>query len=152
MPDDPMTDPSLPWTPAPQATLAWTVSAEQTDRFLHTNNTEYVRAMERCAWVHTEALGLGFDAYERLGVGCVVRRHEIDYLAATLLGDELVVGTWVAENDGRLTMTRGFQIWRPGDRRLVLRAMTTFVCVDLSNGKPRRMPPEFVAGYQPPGS
>lgn len=139
----------LPWTPPPQAVMDWTVGPEHTDRFGHTNNAEYVRAMERCAWVHTEALGLGFDVYEALGVGCVVRRHEIDYLAATRLGDALVVGTWIIANDGRLTMTRGFQILRRADRRLVLKAATTFVCVDLASGKPRRMPPEFVAGYRP---
>lgn len=150
MPPPSLTDADLPWTKPPQATLAWSVTAEHTDRFLHTNNTEYVRAMERCAWAHSEALGLGFDAYERLGVGCVVRRHEIDYLAATVLGDALVIGTWVVENDGRISMTRGFEIWRSADRRRVLSALTTFVCVDLLSGKPRRMPPAFVEGYRPP--
>lgn len=127
----------------------WVVAPEHTDRFEHTNNAEYVRAMERCAWVHTDALGLDFAAYERLGTGCVVHRHEIDYLAATRLGDTLVVGTWVIENDGRLSMTRGFQIIRQQDRRLVLRARTTFICVDLRTGRPKRMPSAFVEGYRP---
>ncbi len=140
---------TLPWVLPPQAVLPWTVSADQTDHFAHTNNAEYVRAMERCAWVHTEALGLSFEAYQRLGAGCVVRRHEIDYLAATLLDQALVIGTWVDSNDGRLSMQRGFQIIRLADAKTVLRAMTTFVCVDLVTGRPRRMPPEFVAAYRP---
>lgn len=140
---------ALPWVKPPQATLAWTVRAEETDHFAHTNNAEYVRAMERCAWVHTEALGLSFAAYQQLGAGCVVHRHEIDYLATTLLDEALLIGTWVDANDGRLSMRRGFQIIRLADRKTVLRAMTTFVCVDLTSGRPRRMPPEFVAAYRP---
>jgi acyl-CoA thioester hydrolase len=140
---------ALPWVKPPQATLAWTITEEQTDHFAHTNNAEYVRAMERCAWVHTEALGLSFEAYQKIGAGCVVRRHEIDYLAATLLGEALVIGTWVDSNDGRLSMQRGFQIIRRADAKTVLRAMTTFVCVDLASGRPRRMPPEFVQAYRP---
>jgi|TARA_R110000822_G_scaffold82153_4_gene194331 acyl-CoA thioester hydrolase len=146
MPDSTAT---LPWIKPPQATLAWTVTDAQTDHFAHTNNAEYVRAMERCAWVHTEALGLSFEAFQRMGAGCVVHRHEIDYLAPTLLGEALLIGTWIDANDGRLSMRRGFQIVRLADRKTVLRAMTQFVCVDLASGRPRRMPPAFVAAYQP---
>ena len=29
----------------------------------------------------------------------------------------------------------------------LLRAQTTFVCIELSTGKPKRMPAEFVEGY-----
>ena len=31
----------------------------------------------------------------------------------------------------------------------VLRAQTTFVCIELSSGKPKRMPAEFIEGYGP---
>ena len=61
----------------------------------------------------------------------------------------LLIGTWIDANDGRLSMRRGFQIIRLADRKTVLRAMTQFVCVDLASGRPRRMPPAFVAAYQP---
>jgi len=30
-----------------------------------------------------------------------------------------------------------------------LRAQTTFVCIELSTGKPKRMPSEFIQGYAP---
>lgn len=140
---------TLPWQLPPQALLSWRVTADQTDQFQHTNNTEYVRAMERCAWQHSEALGLSFAVYQQMGAGCVVRRHEIDYLAATGLGDELVVGTWVVWNDGRLSMQRGFEIFRLADARPVLRALTLFVSVNLATGRPVRMPEAFVAAYVP---
>ena len=31
----------------------------------------------------------------------------------------------------------------------LLRAQTTFVCIELSSGKPKRMPAEFIEGYGP---
>jgi len=84
----------------------------------------------------------------------VARKHELEYLAPTFAGDELLLGTWVHENDGRLTMWRAYQILRQRDGKTVLRGRTQWVCVDLATGKPRRMPREFVDGYRPaaPGS
>lgn len=125
------------------------VGPEHLDRFGHTNNVVYLSWLEKVAWAHSVSLGLGFDAYERLGAGCVARRHELDYLAPTFAGDELLLGTWVHENDGRLSMWRAYQIVRAGDGRTVLRGRTHWVCVDLGSGRPRRMPPEFVAAYRP---
>ncbi len=144
------TDADLPWTvEAPQQVLRWTVSAADLDGFRHVNNVVYLQWLERVAWAHSEALGLGFAAYEQLGCGCVARRHELDYRAPCFEGDELAVATWVAENDGRLSMWRAYQIIRLQDRRTVLTGRTHWVCVDMQSGKPRRMPPEFVNGYRP---
>jgi acyl-CoA thioester hydrolase len=125
------------------------VGPEHIDRFGHTNNVIYLSWLEHVAWAHSISLGLGFDAYERLNAGCVARRHELDYLAATFAGDELLLGTWIAECDARLTMWRAYQIIRVRDGKTVLRGRTQWVCVDLKSGKPKRMPPEFVAAYKP---
>jgi acyl-CoA thioester hydrolase len=46
-------------------------------------------------------------------------------------------------------MTRHFQLKRPSDNTTLLRAQTTFVCIELSTGKPKRMPAEFIEGYGP---
>lgn len=119
------------------------------DQFGHTNNVVYLSWLERTAWAHSESLGLGFDDYRRLGCGCVARRHELNYLAPTFAGDELLIATWIEQNDGRLTMWRGYQIVRPRDGKTVLRARTQWVCVDLATSKPRRQPPEFVEAYRP---
>jgi acyl-CoA thioester hydrolase len=128
------------------------VGAGDLDRFGHTNNVVYLAWLERVAWEHSRHLGLDFAGYERLGAGCVARRHELDYLAPTFAGDELQAATWIAENDGRISMWRGYQIIRTGDGRTVLRGRTHWVCVDLATGKPRRQPPEFVAAYKPVGA
>ena len=66
---------------------------------------------------------------------------------APALGEALA--TWIVDWDQRLKMTRRFQLVRPRDNLTLLRAQTTFVCIELSSGKPKRMPAEFIEGYGP---
>ena len=93
-----------------------TVIDEHQDEFGHTNNVSYLSMLQDVAWMHSQKLGLGMADYQRLGAGCVVRRHELNYLAPTHLGDRLAVATWVDENDFRLCMWRGYQIIREQDQ------------------------------------
>ncbi len=72
----------------------------------------------------------------------------MDYLAPAYEGETLRVGTWIVENDQRITITRRYQIVRERDGLTLLRGRTKWVCVALDSGKPRRMPPEFLSGYQ----
>ena len=81
--------------------------------------------------------------------GCVARRHELEYLLPTFAGEELRLGTWVAECDGKFTMWRAYQIIRASDDKTILRGRTKWVCVDMKSGRLTRMPPEFVAAYRP---
>lgn len=133
----------LPWDVQAPFIETVTVGPEHLDAFGHTNNVMYLGWMEKVAWAHSCALGLDFAAFQRLGSGCVARRHEIDYLAATFVGDQLALATWVHENDFRLNMWRRYQIIRVADSRTVLRGQTQWVCVDMKSGRPKRMPPEF---------
>ncbi|MES2817714.1 MAG: thioesterase family protein [Pseudomonadota bacterium] len=122
---------------------------EEIDGLGHANNAVYVSWLERCAWRHSQSLGLDLCEYRRLDRAMAVLRNEIDYLAAAYEGDELQLATWIVESDNRLKMTRRFQLVRPSDARTLLRAQTTFVCIELSTGKPKRMPVEFIEGYGP---
>ncbi|MDX1693732.1 MAG: thioesterase, partial [Ketobacteraceae bacterium] len=90
---------------------------------------------------------LGWATYESLNRALVAHRHELDYLAATFEGDKLTLATWIIENDGRLGVTRAYQVVRHGDRKTVLRGRTRWVCIDIQSGRPRRMPREFIEGY-----
>ena len=123
------------------------VQPEDIDGLGHANNAVYVSWLERCAWRHSQSLGLDLAEYRRLERAMAVVRHEVDYLASAYEGDQLQLATWIVESDQRLKMTRHFQLRRPADDLTLLRAQTTFVCIELSTGKPRRMPVEFVEGY-----
>lgn len=124
-----------------------TVSEHDIDGLGHANNAVYVSWMEQCAWTHSQHLGLDLATYQRLDRAMAVVHHDIDYLAAAYAGDRLQMATWIVESDHRLRMTRRFQLLRPANGLTLLRASTTFACIQLSSGKPKRMPTEFVEGY-----
>ncbi|MFI8479360.1 acyl-CoA thioesterase [Pseudomonas sp. NPDC078700] len=123
------------------------VGADDIDGLGHANNAVYVSWLERCAWRHSQFLGLDLVEYRRLDRAMAVTRHEIDYLASAYEDQELQMATWIVESDQRLKMDRRFQLIRPEDGVTLLRAKTTFVCIELSTGKPKRMPAEFINGY-----
>ena len=79
----------------------------------------------------------------------VIIRSEFDYLQASRLGDRVVAATWIVDWDRKLTMERHFQVVRVDDGIDLLRGKMKFACVDLANGRPRRLPPEFIEGYGP---
>lgn len=138
---------TLAWDRPHPFTLSIQVDKNHIDIMGHTNNVVYLEWLEKIAWAHSNSLGLDWDMYRKLSRALVARRHEIDYLAATFEGDTLLAGTWIVDNDRKLSLTRRYQIIRPADGVTVLRGQTHWVCIDLDSGKPRRMPPEFADGY-----
>ncbi len=137
----------MSWTLPDPFVIDIVVQPEDIDGLGHANNAVYVSWLERCAWRHSQSLGLDLAEYRRLDRAMAVVRHEVDYLASAYEGDQLQLATWIVESDQRLKMTRHFQLRRPADDLTLLRAQTTFVCIELSTGKPKRMPVEFVEGY-----
>jgi acyl-CoA thioester hydrolase len=149
-----MTEPKSPdldslWDhPNPHVTYS-SVRAEDIDGLQHTNNTVYVKWCEQVAWSHSVALGLDLEAYRALDRAMVITRSEYDYLKASREGDEVAAATWIVDWDKKLTMNRHFQIVRIGDGVTLLRGAMRFACVELSSGRPRRLPKEFIEGYGP---
>jgi acyl-CoA thioester hydrolase len=135
------------WDLATPFVIDLVVGAEDIDGLGHANNAVYVTWLERCAWRHSQQLGLDLTEYRRLDRAMAVVRHEIDYLASAYENDELELATWIVDWDRKLKMTRRFQLRRPADGVTLLRAQTTFVCIELSSGRPKRMPAEFIDGY-----
>ena len=121
--------------------------SDDIDGLNHTNNAVYVQWCERTGWAHSEALGLNLADYRRLDRAMAIRRGEYDYLLPTVLGDELTLATWLLASDGRLRMERRFQLIRNRDRATIMRGRWDLVCIELSSGRARRMPPEFCAVY-----
>ena len=119
--------------------LAMTVSADSIDLMGHANNVEYLRWLESVAWHHSNVLGLDWAAYQRLDRAMVARHTELTYLAAAFEGDELLIATWIVENDAKLSIRRQYQLVRPHDGKTLLRGSTQWVCVEISTGKPKRM-------------
>lgn len=122
---------------------------EHIDGLQHTNNAVYVGWCGEVAWAHSEALGLGLNEYQTLDRAMAVTEATYAYLQATRAGDALAVGTWIERWDSKLTMERRFQIINCQTGATVLRASMMFVCIEISSGRPKRLPPAFIAGYGP---
>jgi acyl-CoA thioester hydrolase len=125
-------------------TLRIRVSGDDIDELGHASNLVYLRWVQEAAIDHSRAVGLGVAEYLARGTAFVVRRHEIEYLRPALVGDEIDVSTWVASL-GAATSERRTAIRRVGDGALLARAVTQWVHLDLSRGRPVRTP-EAVRG------
>ena len=128
-------------------TLSVQPDVDDIDGLKHTNNAVYVRWCETTAWAHSQALGLGLADYQRLDRAMAIRRGEYDYVLPSVLGDELLLATWLTASDGKITLERRFQLIRCSDQATVLRGRWELVCIDLASGRPRRMPREFSTVY-----
>jgi len=137
----------LDWDYPHPFTLARTPQAADIDGLNHTNNAVYVRWCEQAGWAHSETLGLSLDDYRRLDRAMAIRRGEYDYILPTAQDEALLLGTWLVAGDGKLAMERRFQLVRERDGATVLRGRWDLVCIELSSGRPRRMPQAFLDAY-----
>ena len=126
---------------------SWQIGTEHIDHYHHVNNVEYVKQLEVTAWKHSNALGLTIEQYQSLDRGMAISRHEIDYVAPAVEGDNVLCATWLVDCDRRLKLARQFQFIRESDGATLLKARTEFVCIALSSGKPKRMPTIFSETY-----
>ena len=138
--------PEAAWDAPSPHVLPVSVADAHIDLMHHVNNVHYLQWLEDVAWDHSIALGMSPRDYARLGHGMVVRRHELDYLVPALLGDRVLLATWIVGLD-KLSLHRRYQFVRERDGATLFRGATHFVCVDIDSGRVRRMPPEFTAVY-----
>ena len=144
-----MIEQDLQWDyPGPHI-LRTRVEPGDIDGLNHTNNAVYVDWCQRAAWGHSVALGLDLERYRALDRAMVITYSEYHYLQASRDGDEVAVATWIVEWDRKLTMARRFQVIRLSDGVTLLRAAMRFACIELSSGRPRRLPQAFIEGYGP---
>ncbi len=123
------------------------VLAEHIDGLQHVNNAVYVSWCQDAGWQHSIDLGLGLQHYQQLDRAMAIRHSEFDYLQAAYLGERLKVATWLTGNDDKLSMERRFQLVRVSDGATLLRARWDLVCIEISSGRPKRMPAVFKDVY-----
>lgn len=124
--------------------MSWPVRGYELDSRGHVNNAVYLSWVEEIATAHAEAAGYGRAWSEGKGGGWVIRRSEITYHRPATHGDvveltvlvELVKG---ARGVRRTTMSRA------SDGVLFAEAVTEWVWVRLSDGRPVAAPSELVA-------
>ena len=123
------------------------VLAADIDAYDHVNNSVYLSWLDRAAWSHSASLGLSLEQCLALRRGMAAHRTQIDYLRAALLGDRVLVGTWIVSADTKLRVERRFQIRRTADGETLARARIDYVCINLDSGRAVRMPESFRNAY-----
>ena len=139
--------PTVQWDIPTPHIIELSVTDADIDGLNHTNNTVYVKWCEQAAWAHSDTLGLDLADYQKLDRAMAIRHSEFDYLLATTLGEPVLIGTWLSASDGKLNMQRKFQVVRRSDGKTVMRGLWDLICIEISSGKPKRMPREFTDVY-----
>lgn len=124
------------------------VEEKHLDQLGHVNNVQYVSWMQDVALAHSETLGLGLADYVRLNHAMVASEHHVKYRKACFIGDELVVRTWLGEQQA-FSSIRHYLFYRKSDQSIVFQAHTLWGCVEISTGRLKRLSPTFSQAYQP---
>jgi acyl-CoA thioester hydrolase len=111
------------------------------DPYNHVNHTNYFAYFETARIEYLDEMGWGLDMIKEHGWQFVVVEITARFLAAARYGQELTIHTWV-EDAGRVKSTWR-QVMMRGDEE-VARVLVSAAFTDLE-GRPRRLPPEFVA-------
>ncbi len=141
---------------SPTFSLAIQPTAADIDELDHVSNLVYVRWLQDVAIAHSEAIGWDFARYQALGASFVVRRHEIDYLRPAMLGDDIVLKTWLGSLKAASSMRMTSIVKRvsePGGdaRELELaRSSTLWAFMGLKTGRPQRIPDDLREAFMRP--
>ena len=117
-------------------------AAADIDVLGHVNNTVYLRWVQDVATAHWRAVARAADIERYIWV---VTRHEIDYLRTTLVGETLMLTTWVGTPKGA-RFDRFVDI-TGADGKLRARAMTVWALVDNHSNRAVRVPPDVAAPF-----
>ena len=122
------------------------VTPEEIDELGHVNNQVYLEWLMSAATRHSKAVGWELDKLIGLGEGWVVRRHEIDYLQPVLLGETVIMRTWV-ETAEKASSERYYEIVRKADGRKVCLGRTMWVWINYTTGRPCRIPEALIKDF-----
>lgn len=139
---------SLPWQYPSPFVFPHQVTRDELDFLGHVNNKSYLGWIEKVAWEHAKSVGIDHELQKRLNRIMAVHENCMHYHASCYLDDELLIATWVGERIGCCRRKRYFQIIRPNDGKTVFSAEATYVCIDLKQHQPKRIPDEFIEPYR----
>ena len=109
----------------------------------HVNNIVYLSWVQEVATAHWRSLA---SQEEQQSILWVVSRHEIDYKRPALLGDEVLLRTWVGSVEG-LTFERHTQVHRAADNQLLAVARTLWIPVGAATRRPQRLSAHLKAQF-----
>jgi len=127
----------------PAFELLVAVLAEDIDELGHVNNTVYLRWVQDVATAHWRAIA---EPAAQEAIAWVVLRHEIEYKAAAVAGDDILLRTWVG-HASRITFERFTEIRRAQDGLLLSNARTLWCPISTTTHRPTRVSAQLLAQF-----
>lgn len=121
------------------------VSKDAIDVNNHVNNVMYIQWMQDIAISHSEFVGDTLKVQEERGYMWVVKTHTINYMASAYEDETLQVKTWV-EHYKKSACLRRYEFYNQ-EQTLLARSETIYVCVDIKNFRPKKIPEDIYELY-----
>jgi len=115
------------------------VQLEDIDLLGHVNNTIYLRWVQEAAMAHWSTIA---PESEKENLIWVIRRHEIDYKKPAIMGDTIIVRTWIG-GASRFAFDRHTHMVRASDLQLLALAKTVWCPINKNTGRPTDVSPEI---------
>ncbi len=115
------------------------------------NHTHYLRYMQETAFDAAAAAGFPIARYEAMNRAWFIRETDITYKRPLRYGDSVRVRTWVVDFR-RVRSQRVYELVHEESGELVALAVTDWVYVNLTTGRPVSIPDEMVAAFWPDGA
>jgi acyl-CoA thioester hydrolase len=139
--------PAPPRPPAGAFSHPRRVAWRDLDANAHVNNAAYLEFAEDCGVEVAAAYEWPMARCMDAGFAILVRRHQILYRRPATLGDDLEVKTWISDVR-RVQAIRHYTITQVETSQQLARLRSTYVWVDLSSGKPIRIPEVFLRDFE----
>jgi len=122
-------------SPKKSVSFTYTLKVEprHIDTLMHVNNVVYLQWVNDISEKHWDELAKHGLKEKYVWV---VLRHELDYLNEAVLGDELILHTWIGESKG-VKSVRHVEISK--GEMLLLRAASTWCLIDAKTLRPTRI-------------
>lgn len=129
--------PRLPPVPVNAFSHTHEVEWRDIDGAQHVNNAIYLHYVAHCERLALQTLMESHPATQ-----FVTNSHLIEYKFPAMLGDTVVIKTWVQDIEGA-TLTRHFRISRAADDKLLTRISAAQTLISTVNGQPQVITPEI---------
>ncbi len=123
------------------------VANDDLDEMNHVNNLRYLKWCLQAAVAHSKHVGWSSQRYHENGFGFIVRAHKIKYRVPAVLGDEVIVRTWI-NNMEKVSSDRRYIILRASDNKRLAEAETTWVYVNLKSLALEKIPCEIREAFR----
>ena len=122
------------------------VQKEDIDVNGHVGNIRYLEWFIDIAVAHSDFLGLGFDALKKFNRTWVAREHNIAYKQSALVGDKLLLNTWV-QSVKKAQSIRQYELLNVKTGKIICEGWTNWVFVEIETYRPQKIPEEFISKY-----